>query len=147
MKFEISSQFSHALINFNNDDSSIKKKIYHYDEIYLPNENKNKCKLVWSNNAYLKQKKRRLYLTKTSKKLTYFDKYGLSGSFIRVANRTVNILMLINKQTTLVDFDKVLDDMKNEYDNQLNINGRVKSLKIELKEKQKKLSVSEFNKK
>ncbi len=118
-----------------------------WDEIYLPNEEKNKSKLVWSDNAHLKQKKREPYLTGTIKKLTYFDKYGPSGSFTRAAKGTVNILIFINKQTISDDFDEVLDDVKNEYDDQLNINERIESLKVEFKEKQKKLSVSEFNKK
>ncbi len=39
-----------------------------WDEIYLPNEEKNKSKLVWSDNAHLKQKKREPYLTGTIKK-------------------------------------------------------------------------------
>ena len=49
-----------------------------WDEIYLPNEDGNKSKLVWSNNAHLEQKKRRPYLTGKTKKSTYFDKYESS---------------------------------------------------------------------
>ena len=95
----------------------------------------------------MEQRKHGFYLAGTTKKSTYFDKYGPSGSFTRAAKGTVNILMLINKQTTPDDFDDVLDDVENGYDGQLNINEKVENLRIELKEKQKKLSVSEFNKK
>lgn len=67
-----------------------------WDEIDLPNEDENKSKLVWSSNAHLEQKKRGPYLTRTTKKSTYFDKYGPSGSFTRAAKGTLNILTLIN---------------------------------------------------
>ncbi|RIA96088.1 hypothetical protein C1645_815920 [Glomus cerebriforme] len=70
-----------------------------------------------------------------------------SDSFTRVAKRTLNILMLINKQSNLDNFDEVLDNMKNDHNDQLNLKKRIESLRIELKEKQKSLSISEFNKK
>src|SRR5215470_14807751 len=63
-----------------------------WDEIDLPSEDENKSKLVWSSNAQLEQKKRGPYLTGITKKSTYFDKYGPSGSFTRAAKGTLNIL-------------------------------------------------------
>jgi hypothetical protein len=60
----------------------------------------------------------------------------------------LNILTLIKEHNkTPDDFDEVLDDAENEYDDQPNISERIESLRIELQETQKKLSVSEFNKK
>src|SRR5437868_14643325 len=118
-----------------------------WDEIDLPNEDENKSKLVWSNNACLEQKKCGPYLTGATKKSTYFDKYEPSGSFTKAAKGTMNILTLINKQITQDDLDEVLDNMENEYNDQVDINKRIKSLRIELKKNQKKSSASEFNKK
>src|SRR6185369_16763721 len=53
----------------------------------LLNERK-KVELVWSNNAYLERKKRGPYLTGKTKKSTYFDKYGPSGSFTKATKGT-----------------------------------------------------------
>src|SRR5947207_15051521 len=116
---------------------------------FLPNEKKN-CELVWSDSAHLEQKKRGPYLTGKTKKSTYFDKYGPSGSFTKAAIGTANILTLINKHKSIPDdFDEVLDDMENEELNHtlLNLKERVENLKVELKEKQKSLTVTEYNKK
>jgi len=98
----------------------------------------------------LEQKKRGPYLIGKTKKSTYFDKYGPSGSFTKAAIGTANILTLINKHKSIPDdFDEVLDDMKNEEFNHtlLNLKERVENLKVELKEKQKSLTVTEYNKK
>ena len=98
----------------------------------------------------MKQKKCEFYLTGKTKKSTYFDKYRPSGSFTKAAIGTANILTLINKHKSIPDdFDEVLDDMKNEEFNHtlLNLKERVKNLKVELKEKQKSLTVTEYNKK
>ena len=116
-------------------------------KFFLPNEEKN-CELVWSDSAHLKQKKRELYLTGKTKKSTYFDKYEPSGSFTKAAIGTANILTLINKHKSIPDdFDEVLDDMENEEFNHtlLNLKERVKNLKVELKEKEKSLTVTEYN--
>ncbi|CAB4403891.1 unnamed protein product [Rhizophagus irregularis] len=45
------------------------------------------------------------------------------------------------------DENKILDDVENEHNNQLNLKEKIESLRIKLNEKQKSLSVSEFNKK
>ncbi|CAI2181215.1 13064_t:CDS:2 [Funneliformis geosporum] len=105
---------------------------------------------VWSDSAHLEQKKRGPYLTGKTKKSTYFDKYGLSGSFTKAAKGTANILTLINKHKSIpADFDEVLDDMEIDELNymSLNLKERIENLKVELKEKQKSLTVTEYNKK
>jgi len=112
----------------------------------LLNERK-KVELVWSNNAYLERKKRGPYLTGKTKKSTYFDKYGPSGSFTKAAKGTKKITFLI-KNSIPDDFDKILGDSENdEQVNQYNLNERIEILKKELKEQQKVLTVTECNKK
>src|SRR3989337_3858545 len=106
-----------------------------WNEVFLPNEKEKNCELVWTDSAHLEQKKRGPYLTGTTKKSTYFDKYGPSGSFTKAAKGTLDILTLINKQS----------NPENKHD-QLNLKERIEGLRIELKEKQKSFSVSEFNK-
>src|SRR5271154_5446931 len=59
-----------------------------WDENDLSNEKKNKSELVWSNNACLEKKKRGPYLAGKTKKSTYFNKYGPSGSFTKAAKGT-----------------------------------------------------------
>ena len=133
----------------NDDDSSQDEDDGNWDEVFLPNKEKN-CELVWSDSAHLEQKKRGPYLIGKTKKSTYFDKYGPSGSFTKAAIGTANILTLINKHKSIPDdFDEVLDDMENEEFNHtlLNLKERVENLKVELKEKQKSLTVTEYNKK
>ena len=133
----------------NDDDSSWDEDDGNWDEVFLPNKEKN-CELVWSDSAHLEQKKRRPYLIGKTKKLTYFDKYGPNGSFTKAAIGTANILTLINKHKSIPDdFDEDLNDMKNEEFNHtlLNLKERVENLKVELKEKQKSLTVTEYNKK
>ena len=76
------------------------------------NERK-KVELVWSNNAYLERKKRGPYLTGKTKKSTYFDKYGPSGSFTKAAKGTKKITFLI-KNSIPDDFDKILGDSEND---------------------------------
>ena len=123
----------------NEDDSG-------WDEVILPNEKEKNCELVWTDSAHLEQKKRGPYLTGKTKKSTYFDKYGPSGSFTKAAVGTANILTLINKhQSILDDFDEVLDDMENE--DSFNLKERIENLKVELKENQRSLTVTEYNKK
>ena len=52
------------------------------------------------------------------------------------------------RQSIPDDFDEILDDMENEEQNhQLDLNKRIENLKIELKEQQKSLTVTEYNKK
>ncbi len=52
------------------------------------------------------------------------------------------------RQSIPDDFDEVLDDMENEEQNhQLDLNKRIENLKMELKEQQKSLTVTEYNKK
>ncbi len=119
------------------------------DEINLLSEKEDKYKLVWSDNAEFEQKKRGPYLTGKTKKSTYFDKYGPSGCFTKAAKGTAKITSFLNKRQVIPDdFDEVLDDMddmKNEEQNDLK--KKLESLKIELKEKQKSLTVAEYNKK
>ena len=113
----------------------------------LLNERK-KVELVWSNNAYLERKKRGPYLTGKTKKSTYFDKYGPSGSFTKAAKGTKKITTFLIKNSIPDDFDKILGDSENdEQDNQYNLNERIEILKKELKEQQKVLTVTECNKK
>ncbi|CAI2190593.1 9725_t:CDS:2, partial [Funneliformis geosporum] len=98
---------------------------------------------VWSDSAHLEQKKRRPYLIGKTKKSTYFNKYGPSGSFTKAAKGTANILILINKHKSIpADFDEVLDDMEIDELNymSLNLKERIENLKVELKEKQKSLT-------
>ncbi|CAI2194908.1 19739_t:CDS:2, partial [Funneliformis geosporum] len=76
------------------------------------------------NNTHLEQKKRRSYLTGKTKKLTYFDKYEPSGSFTNAAKGTIRISTFMNK-------DKLTPD---------------DFVEIELKEQQKILTVTEYNK-
>ncbi|CAI2168141.1 197_t:CDS:1, partial [Funneliformis geosporum] len=59
-----------------------------------------------------------------TKKSTYFDKYKLNGSFTKA----------VKNQSIPKDFEEILDDMKNEEKTQLDLNKRIKNLKIELKE-------------
>ncbi|CAI2191986.1 12355_t:CDS:1, partial [Funneliformis geosporum] len=93
-------------------------------------------------------KKRGPYLTGKTKKSTYFDKYELSGSFTKAAKGTIKISTFMNKdKLTSDDFVEVLDDMDEKEQNQLNIVERIENLKIELKEQQKILTVTEYNKK
>src|SRR5688572_16617554 len=88
------------------------------DEVDLLSEKEDKCKLVWSNNAEFKQKKHGPYLAEKTKKSTYFDKYGSSGSFIKVAEEISKISMFFKKnQSTPEDFEKVLNDMEDEGQN------------------------------
>jgi hypothetical protein len=68
----------------NDDDSSWDEDDGNWDEVFLPNKEKN-CELVWSDSAHLEQKKRGPYLTGKTKKSTYFDKYRPSGSFTKAA--------------------------------------------------------------
>ncbi|PKK45876.1 hypothetical protein RhiirC2_834733, partial [Rhizophagus irregularis] len=118
------------------------------DEINFLNEKENKCELVWSDNAHLEQKKRGPYLTGKTKKSTYFDKYGPSGSFTKAAKGTIKISMLMNKhQSTPIDFEEVLDDMEDEGPNPFNLNEKIEILKAELKNQQKSMTVAEYNKK
>ena len=117
------------------------------DDVSLLNENE-PFKLAWSDNTCFKKKKRGPYLVGKIKKSIYFDKYGPSGSFTKVAKGTANILTLINKhQLTPIDFEEVLDDAEDEEQNLLNLNEKINILKIELKEQQKLLTVAEYNKK
>jgi hypothetical protein len=120
-----------------------------WDEDDLSNEKENKSELVWTDSAYLEQKKRGPYLTGKTKKSTFFDKYGPSGSFTKAAKGSANILTLLNKYQSIPDdFDEILEDMENEeQNNKVNIKERLEHLKIELKEKQKSLTVIEYNKK
>ena len=118
------------------------------DEINFLNEKENKCELVWSDNAHLEQKKRGPYLTGKTKKSTYFDKYGPSGSFTKAAKGTIKILTLMNKhRSTPIDFEEVLDDMEDEDQNPFNLNEKIENLKVELKNQQKSMTVAEYNKK
>ncbi|CAI2185935.1 4271_t:CDS:2, partial [Funneliformis geosporum] len=56
--------------------------------------------------------------------------------------------MLMNKyQSTPIDFDEVLDDMKDENPNWFNLNVKIENLKVELKNQQKSMTVAEYNKK
>jgi len=104
--------------------------------------------LVWSNDAYLERKKRGSYLTGKTKKSTYFDKYGPSGSFTKAANGTKKITTFLIKNSIPDDFDEILDESENdEQDNQYNLNERIEILKKELKEQQTVLTVTECNKK
>ena len=135
--------------SWDEDDGNWDEDNGNWDEVFLPNKEKN-CELVWSDSAHLEQKKRGPYLTGKTKKSTYFDKYGPSGSFTKAAIGTANILTLINKHKSILnDFNEVLDDMENEEFNYilLNLKERVENLKVELKEKQKLLTVTEYNKK
>jgi hypothetical protein len=118
------------------------------DEIDILNEKEKKHELVWSDNAHLEQKKRGPYLAGRTKKSTYFDKYGPSGSFTKAAKGTIKISMLMNKhQSTPIDFEEVLDDMEDEGPNPFNLNEKIEILKVELKNQQKTMTVSEYNKK
>ena len=105
------------------------------DEIDFSDE-KDKIELVWSDNAYLEQKKRELYLVRKTKKLTYFDKYRPSSSFTKATKGTAKITTFMSKRQSIPDdFDEVLDDMENEEQNhQLDLNKRIENLKMELKE-------------
>ena len=106
-------------------------------------EKEDKYKLVWLDNAEFKRKKREPYLSKKTKKSTYFDKYGPSGCFIKAAKETAKISTFFKKhQSTPEDFEEVLDDSEDEKQNQLDLNKRIKNLKIELKEQQKSLTAS-----
>src|SRR3989337_1731396 len=125
----------------NEDDSG-------WNEVILPNEKEKNCELVWTDSAHLEQKKRGSYLIGKTKKSTYFDKYGPSGSFTKAAKGIIKISTFMNKdKSTPDDFVEVLDDMDEEEQNQLNIVERIENLKIELKEQQKILTVTEYNKK
>ena len=74
--------------------------------------------LVWSDNAYLEQKKRGSYLIEKTKKSTYFNKYGSSGSFTKATKGTAKIITFMSKYQLIPDdFDEVLDDMENEEQN------------------------------
>ena len=54
------------------------------------------------------------------KKLTYFDKYGPSGSFTKAAKGTIKISTFMNKNQGIPDdFVKVLDDLDEEEQNLL----------------------------
>ena len=99
-----------------------------WNEVDLLNDDENKYKLVWSNNAHLEQKKRGPYLTGKIKKSTYFDKYGLSGSFTKAAKGTTSILTLINKhRSTPDDFSDILDNTEDEEQNgQLDLKKKLK---------------------
>ena|SRR6266540_1003202 len=91
--------------------------------------------IIWLNNICLKQKKYRPYLTEKIKKLTYFNKYGPSSSFIKAVKRTIKISTFINKnKSTPNNFVEILDNIDKEEWNQHNINERIEILKIELKE-------------
>ena len=101
----------------------------------------------WSDNLLNERiglrKKRGPYLTGKTKKSTYFDKYGPSGSFTKAAKGTKKITFLI-KNSIPDDFDKILGDSENdEQVNQYNLNERIEILKKELKEQQKVLTVTE----
>jgi signal transduction protein with GAF and PtsI domain len=109
------------------------------------NENEDKCKLVWSDNAHLERKKRGPYLTGKIKKSTYFDKYGPSGCFTKAAKGTAKITTFMNKIPE--DFEKVFDDTEDEEPNQHDLSERIKSLEVELKKQQNSMSVIEYNKK
>ncbi|PKK59519.1 hypothetical protein RhiirC2_719764 [Rhizophagus irregularis] len=98
------------------------------------------------NNTHL-EKKRGPYLTRKIKKSTYFDKYGPSGSFTKAAKETIKISTFMNNKPIPDDFEDVLDDMDEEERNQLDIGKRIKNLKTDLKEKQKILTVAEYNRK
>lgn len=112
----------------------------------LSNEKKVEVELVWSNDAHL-EKKRGSYLTGKTKKSTYFDKYGPSGSFTKAAKGTAKITTFLNKSLVPDDFDEIFDELENERNNQLDLNERIEQLKKELKEQQKLLTVTEYNKK
>lgn len=66
----------------------------------------------------MEQKKRGPYLAGKTKKSTYFDKYGPSGSFTKAAKGTAKITTFMSKRQSIPDdFDEVLDDMENEEQN------------------------------
>src|ERR1044071_126021 len=118
------------------------------DEIDILNDEK-KVELIWSDNAHLEKKKRGPYLIGKMKKSTYFDKYGPSGSFTKAAKGTIKISTFINNNKQFPDdFEDVLNDMDEEEQNRLDIGERIESLKTELKEQQKVLTViNEYNRK
>ena len=119
-----------------------------WDDDSWDNDSKKEVELVWSNDAYLERKKRGSYLTGKTKKSTYFDKYGPSGSFTKAANGTKKITTFLIKNSIPDDFDEILDESENdEQDNQYNLNERIEILKKELKEQQTVLTVTECNKK
>ncbi|CAI2191097.1 4147_t:CDS:2 [Funneliformis geosporum] len=80
------------------------------------------------------------------------DDSGLDDEIdLLTAKGTAKITTFVNKhQVILDDFDEVLDDM-NDMDNmeteEQNLKKKLENLKIELKEKQKSLTVTEYNKK
>jgi hypothetical protein len=86
-----------------------------------------------------------LYLAGKIKKSTYFDIYEPSSCFTKTVKRTAKISTFMNKhQSTPIGFEEVLDDME---DNEQNLKEKIENLKIELKEQQKSLTVTEYNKK
>src|SRR3989337_1526987 len=111
----------------NEDDSG-------WNEVILPNEKEKNCELVWTDSAHLEETKRGSYLTGKTKKSTYFDKYGPSGSFTKAAKGTAKITTFLNKSLVPNDFDEIFDELENERDNQLDLNERIEQLKKELKE-------------
>ncbi|CAI2170169.1 12474_t:CDS:2, partial [Funneliformis geosporum] len=107
----------------------------------LSNEKKVEVELVWSNDAHL-EKKRESYLTGKTKKSTYFDKYGPSGSFMKAAKGTAKITTFLNKSLVPDDFNEIFDELENERNNTLDLNERIEQLKKELKEQQKLLTAN-----
>ena len=96
----------------------------------------------------MEKKKRGPYLIGKMKKSTYFDKYGPSGSFTKAAKGTAKISTFINvHQSIPIDFEEILDDMEDEEQNPLDLSEKIEDLKIELKERQKSLTVAEYTKK
>src|SRR6266498_2116275 len=128
-------------------------------EVNMPNEmsifetiTKKPLELIWTKNAQLEKNKRGSYLTGKTKKSTFYDKYGPSGSFTLAAKGTAKItkfLRPINNDATLPDdFLEVLDDADDEEQDQLSeLWERLEILREELRAQEKNLSVVEYNKK
>jgi hypothetical protein len=109
-------------------------------------------KLIWTKDAHLEKHKRGSYLTGKTKKSTFYDKYGPSGSFTLAAKGTAKITQFMqsdaNPASPPDDFLEVLDDMDDEEkDQQFDIQEKLEILRKELCEQKKNVSVVNYNKK
>ncbi len=55
---------------------------------------------------------------------------------MKAAKEIAKIITFLNKSLVPNDFNKILDELKNKWDNQYDLNERIKQLKKKLKEQQ-----------
>src|SRR5947209_7609865 len=140
----------------NEDDSGWEGEVNMLNEMSIfETITKKPLELIWTKNAQLEKHKRGPYLTGKTKKSTFYDKYGPSGSFTLAAKGTAKItkfLQPVNNDASPEllpdDFLEVLDDVDDEEQvQQSNIQEKLEILKEELCAQEKNLSVVEYNKK